>query len=44
MLFPVAGLLFNCHTLLHGNTMASCVPGALDMLSAVMTLEDYLSF
>jgi len=45
MLFPVAALLFNCHTILSGNTMASCVPGAMDMLArSEMTLEDYLSF
>ena len=43
MLFPVACLLFNCHTLLYGNQMGAHIPGALDMLVDDMTLETYLS-
>jgi hypothetical protein len=42
MLFPVACLLHNCKTLLYGNTVASSVPGGLDMLADAMTLEEYM--
>lgn len=42
LVFPVATLIYNCHNLLYGSTMAASVPGAFEMLASAMTLEEYL--